>query len=230
MLGKKGAAGPLTLFRFKPRRNSLVELPANTEALLQKVTHCLITHLHPDHIDPDGIAFLKERKIPVVCSQLDQRKLKKKGLNIELALAYDKPERYLGGKLVGIQAIHGYGFVKKIAGNVMGFHLELPDDKSVYISSDTVYTDYVDQALKTYQPDITVMAAGMARLDIGDYLLMNQADLLKFVQNSPQRVLANHMEALNHCPHTREDLRQLLQKHGLQAKVDIPEDGEVVVY
>lgn len=230
MLGAKGSAAPLTLFRFKPLKNPLVDLASNAEELLSKVTHCMVTHLHPDHIDEAGIKFLLEKNIPVLCSELDEKKLKKKGLRIEKALAYDTPSSYLGGKVVGVKAIHGYGFVKKIAGNVMGFYLELPNEKSIYISSDTVYTEHVNQALSTYQPDITVMAAGMAQLDIGNLLLMNREDLVRFVKQSPGRVLANHMEALNHCPNTRADLKKLLQENGLLAKVDIPADGETVSY
>lgn len=230
MLGKKGSGSPLTLFRFKPLKNPLTELPDNAPALLEKVTHCLITHLHPDHLDAEGISFLKRKKIPLVCSVLDQKKLKKKGLNIEKALEYDKAESYSGGKIIGVKAIHGYSFVKVIAGNVMGFHLELPGDKSVYISSDTVYTEFVHNALQSFKPDVTVLAAGMAQLDIGNLLLMNRSDIVKFAKNSPGRVYANHMEALNHCPNTRSDLKTILSAESLLNKVDIPEDGETLSY
>ncbi|MEM8895100.1 MAG: MBL fold metallo-hydrolase [Bacteroidota bacterium] len=230
MLGPVGSGMPFTLFRFKPRKNPTVGLPENTNALLEKVTHCMITHLHPDHIDPAAMSMLRKNNTPVVCSSLDKKVLEKKGLNIQLSLDYWEPTEYLGGKVIGIPAIHGYGFVKKIAGNVMGFYLELPGEKSIYISSDTVYTEHVDRALSEYQPDITVMAAGKAQLDIGQPLLMHQDDMVKFVQQSPGRVLANHMEALNHCPHTRADLKQLLADNNLLDKVDIPEDGEAVSY
>lgn len=230
MLSKKGTSAPFTLFRFKPRKNPLVDLPANAYDILEKVTHCLITHLHPDHIDDEGVAFLKERNIPVVCSALDVAKLKKKGLNVTETLEYGETKDYLGGNISGVKAVHGYGFVKHIAGNVMGYHLALPDEKSIYISSDTVYTEYVDKALKQYKPDITVLAAGMAQLDFGKRLLMNSDDIVMFVQNSPKHVFANHMESLNHCPNTRADLKKLLNKHGLLEQVDIPNDGDFVSY
>lgn len=230
MLGKKGSGSPFTLFRFKPLKNPTIELPAHADQILSKVTHGLVTHLHPDHIDDEAISFLKERNIPIVCSALDRKVLAKKGLRIELALTYDAAQDYLDGRIVGIMAVHGYGFVRKIAGNVMGFYLELPDGPSIYISSDTVYTEHVDQALQSYQPDITVVAAGMAQLDLGKLLLMDRDDILRLVHQAPGRVLANHMEALNHCPNTRADLRELLQAHDLLTKVDIPEDGETVTY
>jgi L-ascorbate metabolism protein UlaG (beta-lactamase superfamily) len=230
MLGPKGSGMPFTFFRFKPRKNPTVDLPVMATELLEKVTHCLITHLHPDHIDPAAIDFLKARNIPVVCSYIDQKQLRKKGLQISSAIRYWQPEDYLGGRVIGIPAIHGYGFVRKIAGPVMGFYLDLPDELSVYISSDTIYTEEVDRALRELKPDIAVFAAGMAQLDFGDMLLMNPADIMNFIRNAPGKVIANHLEALNHCPNTRKELRADVQLQGLSDKVFIPEDGEVLVF
>lgn len=230
MLGPKGSGRPFTFFRFKPRKNPIVDLPENTADLLDKVTHCLITHLHPDHIDKVAIDFLKGRSIPVLCSYIDQRTLKRKGLQIQSALRYWQPASYLEGQITGIPAIHGYGFVKRIAGPVMGFFLELPDDLSIYISSDTVYTEDVDRALRELKPDIAVFAAGMAQLDFGDMLLMSPADMVTFIRNAPGKVIANHLEALNHCPNTRKELRADVSLQGLSEKVFIPEDGESIAF
>ncbi len=230
MLGQKGSGRTFTFFRFKPQKNPIVDLPENTDDLLEKVTHCLVTHLHPDHIDRAAIDFLKSRNISVVCSYIDQKTLKKKGLPIQSALKYWQPEKYLEGQITGIPAVHGYGFVKRIAGPVMGFHLELPGDLSIYISSDTVYTEDVDRALRDLQPDIAVFAAGMAQLDFGDMLLMSPADMMNFIRNAPGKVVANHLEALNHCPNTRKELLADVALQGLSEKVFVPEDGEMIEF
>ncbi|MEO1434268.1 MAG: MBL fold metallo-hydrolase [Bacteroidota bacterium] len=230
MLGPKGSGAPFTLFRFKPRRNPTVDLPANAPQLLEGITHCIVTHLHPDHLDDMAIDFLTSKNIPVVGSHHDLPTLQKKGLNVVLSMRHWEQKEFLGGKILSVPAIHGYGFVKKIAGYVMGVHLELPGQPSIYISSDTVYTEHVDKILKEYAPDITVMAAGKAQLDIGQPLLMHEQDQVKFVEHSPGRVFANHMESLNHCPFTREKLKHLLKSKGLLEKVDIPVDGGVVQY
>ena len=47
---------------------------------------------------------------------------------------------------------------------------------------------------------------------------------------APGKVFANHLEALNHCPTTRNQLQQELQKHQLLNKVWIPNDGESLQY
>jgi len=230
MLGKRKTIPPFTLFRYKPKRNPLVALPKNSRDILSKVTHCLITHLHPDHIDKAGEVFLRRKNIPVTCSIKDEKVLTTRGLNIVQSLNYWEPQEFLNGKITGIPAIHGYGFIAKLMGNVMGFHIELANEKSVYISSDTIFTEHVQKVLVEFKPEISVVACGTARLDIGQPLLMRMNDILKFVALAPNQVFANHLEALNHCPTTRKELRKALSENDLWDKVSIPEDGENVTY
>jgi L-ascorbate metabolism protein UlaG (beta-lactamase superfamily) len=231
MLGKKGTAGPpFTLFRFKPQRNPIVDLPNNAMPLVEKTTHCLITHLHPDHLDKEAENFLRSKQIPIICSIKDEATLRKKGLNVSQTVEYWKESDFLGGKIQGIPAVHGYGFVAKPMGNVMGFYIELPDEKSIYISADTIYTDDVHTVLTKLRPEISVVACGTAQLDVFQPLLMRMDDILKFVKNAPNQVIANHLEAVNHCPTTRNQLKNEVSAIGLSEKTFIPNDGESRMY
>jgi len=230
MLSNKGALAPFTLFRYKAKRNPLVSLPKNSQQILDRVTDCLITHLHPDHLDKEGEKFLKERNIPIVCNIIDEISLRKRGLNVEMTLDTWKTKNYLGGNIIGIPAKHGYGWISGPMGKVMGFYLELPNSPSIYISADTIFTDDVNRVLTEFKPNIAVVAAGSARLDFGKPLLMTLDDIVKFIKKSPKNVIANHLEALNHCPTTREQLKEELTKKGLLNKVFIPNDGESIEY
>ena len=230
MLGKRKTIPPFTIFRYQPKRNPLVALPKNSRDILSKVTLCLITHLHPDHIDKAGEVFLRRKSIPVICNVKDENALSKRGLNIIQSLNYWEPQDFLGGKITGIPALHGYGFIAKLMGNVMGFHIELPNQKSVYVSSDTIFTEDVQKALIELKPDIAVVACGTARLDFGQPLLMRMNDILKFTALAPGKVFANHLEALNHCPTTREELKNALADSNLLFKTAIPNDGTYVEY
>ncbi|MDR7128117.1 L-ascorbate metabolism protein UlaG (beta-lactamase superfamily) [Algoriphagus sp. 4150] len=231
MLGNKGESGPtFTFIRFKPQRNPIVSLPDNAAVLLGKVTHCLITHLHPDHIDQAGVEFLRANQTPVICSVRDEKKLKGRGVNISQTVNYWEETDFPGGRIQGIPAVHGYGFVAKLMGDVMGFFLSFPNEKSIYLSSDTVYTEAVHKVLTELKPDISVVACGTAQLDLFQPLLMRPEDILKFARNAPGKVIANHMEAVNHCPTTRLQLSELLSRSNLRSKVYIPNDGEGKVY
>lgn len=230
MLGKRKTLPPFTIFRYKPKRNPLVALPKNSREILSRVTHCFITHLHADHIDKAGEVFLRRKSIPVICSAKDEKVLVQRGLSVIQTLEYWEPQFFLDGKITGIPAIHGYGFISKLMGNVMGFVMELENEKSIYISSDTVFTEHVGKVLTELRPDIAIVACGTARLDIGQPLLMRMDDILKFATLAPGKVIANHLEALNHCPTTRQELRKALSDHGLLEKTIIPNDGECLEF
>ena len=228
MLGEIGTLLPFTLFRFKPRKNPLVPLPDNSQSILGKVTHCLITHKHPDHIDKDAVKFLMGKNIPVTCSKKDASYFKKKGLHVTQSLGYWENESFLGGTITGIPARHGYGFIASPMGNVMGYYLALRNAPSIYISADTIYTNDVEKVLCELKPDVTVVACGTAQLDFGKPLLMTLDDIVTFVAKSPKKVIANHLEALNHCPTTRTQLKERLLEAGLLEKIYIPYDGETI--
>lgn len=229
MLGDQGIMPSFTLFRHKARRNPTVPFPESAKPILERVTHCIITHQHPDHIDSKGVAFLIKKDMPITCSIKDEKAFKKKGLNVVQSLKYWEKQKFLGGTIEGIPAKHGYGFVSKPMGNVIGFYLKLHNQKSIYLSSDTIYTASVDKVLKDYKPDISVLACGTAQFDLFKQLIMNIDDILKFVKNTSGIVIANHMESINHCPLTRKELSEILINNNLIDNILIPEDGELMI-
>jgi L-ascorbate metabolism protein UlaG (beta-lactamase superfamily) len=228
MLGGVGYMPPFSFIRFKPQKNPTVQLPQNYKEILNKVTHCLITHRHPDHIDSTAIQFLVAHNIPVTCGIKDVGSLKKRGVNIVQSLKYWEKDTFLEGSITGIPAKHGYGFMAFPMGNVIGFHIVLPDHPSIYISADTIYTNDVEKVLTELKPDISVLAAGSAQFDIGRPVLMDMKDIIRFVIKSPKKVMANHLEAINHCPTTRAQLKRELSQRGLLDKVYIPNDGDTI--
>jgi len=239
MLSRKGELPPFAYFRHKSRRNPLVPLPDNAPAILDQVTHCLITHSqkwgikalqHTDHLDDAGASFLLKKNVPVLTRRQDASHLKKMGFNVVAALAYWQPTPLLGGEITAIPAQHGHRWIHALMANGAGYYLQLPGEPSIYISGDTVYTPDVDRVLTEFKPNIAVMAAGRASLDIGGPILMPMEELRTFVQKAPAKVIANHLEALNHCPTTRSQLQQALSHNGLLSKVSIPSDGETLTF
>lgn len=226
LLSDKGTMPSYTEKRFNPQKNPTVDLPDNCFEILKNVTHCLITHLHSDHLDKAGETFLIRNNIPVICSINDSDELKSRGLNVIESIEYWNKTSILGGHIEGIPAVHGYGEVAQLMGHVMGYVIQLPEQPSVYLSADTIYTDDVKHVLMSYKPDISVVAAGSAQLDEYEPILMTLEDILAFTKDSPKHVIANHMDAVNHCTTTRKTLSKVLSDKGLQDKVWIPDDGE----
>ncbi|GLS83272.1 MBL fold metallo-hydrolase [Paraferrimonas haliotis] len=235
MLSDKGALPPFSVVRFKAQKNPTVALPEGCAELLSKVTHALITHSqtfgfkplqHADHLDPAGEAFLSQNDIPVTTFAKDKAYLEKYGMKVSHGLNPWQPTEFLDGSITAVPAQHGHGWIHKVMANGCGFFIKLPGEPSLYISGDTVLTDDVRRALDELKPDITVVAAGQAQMDVGQSLLMPTAEVIDFIKLSPKQVIANHMEALNHCPVDRKTLANSLQQHGLLEKVWIPTDGE----
>lgn len=238
MLSKKGELPPFARFRYKSQRNPIVSMPDNATSILEKVTHCLITHCqkfglktlqHTDHLDNAGVFFLREKNIPVITIQQDALYLKKLGLNVISTLKHWQSEQMLEGEITAIPALHGHSWVNKIMANGAGFYIQLADEPSIYISGDTVYTKDVERTLTEFKPDIAVVAAGSSRLDVGAPILMSLDEIVTFVQTAPKWVIANHLEALNHCPTSRLQLRYKLEELRLSQRVFIPSDGETIV-
>ncbi len=237
MLSRKGQLPPFAVLRHKPERNPTVPLPENAPEILSRVTHCLVTHsqkwgleplTHTDHLDGAGKKFLKDRAVPVVCGEGDAAYMKKQGISVELALYHGRPEEFLGGRVISVPARHGHGFMHHLMVNGSGYYLALPGEPSIYIAGDTVYTEAVQRTLLELKPDIAVVAAGSASLDLGGHILMSPEEILSFVKDAPGLVIANHMEALNHCPTRRARLKEELGKAGLLSKTMIPADGETL--
>lgn len=231
MLARAGALPPLRLFDGKRERNPLVELPANAHAHLEQVTHCLITHCqkgHFDHLDRAGKQFLRERQIPVICTAHDAEHLRSRGLNVQPLPAHPGRHAFLGGTIETVRCVHGRGLVGALMEHGVGYLIRLPAQPVLYLSGDTVRSAEVERAIAQHQPDICVLPAGGARFDIGGDIIMGPPDVVALAHLARGTVVANHLEALSHCPPTRNDMRAMALAGGVEAQVRIPMDGETL--
>ncbi len=237
MLSHQGELPPFSLFKHKAKKNPIVPLPLQAAGLLDKVTDCLITHSqtfglkilqHTDHLDKRGEAFLISKNIPVVSVEKDVAYLKKQHLNVVDGLVFWEKKPYLNGHIMAIPAQHGYGWIHRYMANGAGYFIELANEPSVYICGDTILTADVRKAIVELKPDVVILAAGNASLDVGGDLLMNMHDILEVIRISPNKVIANHMDALNHCGISRKALKIALEKENVLHKVWILEDGESI--
>ena len=226
MLGRQGSLPPFRLLTSERLRNPLCELPSQFEALKARVTAALISHCqrgHVDHLDPAGIAFLKERRIPTYVSERDFRFLQKKGLEV---VALDSALPFFGGEVRLVPARHGRGFVSTFMEHGSGFLLRLPGEPSLYLMGDTVLTPEVEALILAEQPDYIVAHCGCAQLDVGQPILMSAAEILRLFELSEGVIIANHMDALDHCTISRADLGRLLREEELESRAIVLADGE----
>ncbi|WP_454056757.1 MBL fold metallo-hydrolase [Cupriavidus sp. Marseille-Q8015] len=233
MLAHKHALPPLRLSGAR-QRNPLIELPSVAESTLESVTHCLITHCqrgHFDHLDRAAKRWLRERGIPVICTPHDAAHLSERGLNVQpLHQNHEQPGPFLGGTIRTVRCTHGRGLVGKLMEHGVGYLIESPGEPALYLSGDTVLTPTIREFVARHRPQICVVPAGGARFDLGGEIIMGVEEVLDFTRLAPGIVVANHLEALSHCPVTRDDLRHAAKKAGVDSRLYIPTDGEILEF
>jgi L-ascorbate metabolism protein UlaG (beta-lactamase superfamily) len=209
-----------------PRRNPLVPLPVPAEELVAGLDAVLVTHLHRDHFD-DTAAELVPQEPPLFCQPEDAETLRERGFADVRPVAAE--EEWEGIVLTRTPARHGTGEIGAAMAPASGFVLRQPSGPSLYLAGDTILCPEVRDVLASHRPEVVVVNAGGAHFTTGDPIVMTAAEVVEVARLAPwARVVAVHLEAINHCPETRADLHQLLVEEGLVERVTVPEDGAAV--
>jgi L-ascorbate metabolism protein UlaG (beta-lactamase superfamily) len=233
MLAPRGALPSLKYLGGQRRRNPIVELPDDVDTFLASATHALITHCqrgHFDHLDRAGKRWLREHRLPVLCMPGDAAYLRERGLVVQELNAEESTEA-LGGRITPVPCLHGRGWIGKLMAHGHGYVIEWPGEPTLYVAGDTVLTDDVRHVISALPAaSVSVLPAGGAAMDFGGDLIMDADQALRAVAGGRGRFVLNHMEALDHCPTSRIELRDEAVRRGLGERVKIPEDGESMAF
>ena len=207
-------------------RNPLVELPEPAEVVVSGIDAVLVTHMHRDHFD-DTAAELLPKDVPVLCQPEDAERLRAHGFAdvrpVEASTELD------GITLTRTPARHGSGATAEAMAPVCGYLLRDSAGRKLYVAGDTVLYEAVEAVLEQHKPDVIVVNASGARFRGGDPIVMDAGDVVAVARRAPDaRVVAVHLDAINHCVQGRADLHQVLHEQGLTERVTVPEDGAAV--
>lgn len=205
----------------QPRPNPLVPLPFPVEQVLDGVQMVLVTHTHRDHWDDVAIQEIP-KDLPLLCQPEDLQKIQ--AVHFMNASAVHDTKYWSNICITRTQAQHGTGEIARAMAPSSGYVLAAEGEPTVYIAGDTIWYDQVAETIKQFNPKVIVVNAGAAQFLHGDPITMTAGDVIRVCRAAPQaEVIAVHMEAINHCLLTREELAQ--QAHSSGAHLVIPGDG-----
>jgi L-ascorbate metabolism protein UlaG (beta-lactamase superfamily) len=209
-----------------PRSNPLVALPVTAPALVTSTDAALVTHTHFDHWDAPARDLLPKNRTLFV-QPPDESKIEDAGFSAVRSVASEVAWERITITRVGGQ--HGRGDTGQRMGPVSGSVLTNPGSPTLYIAGDSVWCAEVDNAIRVHKPDVIIVNAGAAQFLEGGPITMDIEDVASVCRSAPRaKVVAVHMEAINHCVLTRDGLRAGLKSARVNSTVLIPGDGEVL--
>ena len=225
MLAEKGTYPPFPNSPRQNQHNPLVDLPTSIDNIINGVDAVIVTHLHYDHWDNAAKEALpKEIKI---FSQNEEDAIEIRNAGFQNVEVLQEDTVFDGIQLIKTKGEHGRGEVLKLAGLVCGVVFKHPEEKTLYVAGDTVWYDAVQESIDTHKPEIIVVNAGDNQFFEGGSLVMNEDDVYEVVKASPNaKVIAVHMEAVNHWNLSKEELKNFINKKEIASNVLVPDDGE----
>lgn len=221
----KGFKGTLNSHLNWPR----VELPFSTNEILKDVDAVIITHTHLDHLDETAIKAIPKDILMFSQDEKDKAYLEKSGFkNVKIMTKNssigDVKLSITGGLHGSQELVFKY---KELLGKVSGVVFSAKNEKTIYLAGDTVFNKDVEDVIKNYNPEIIILNSGDAQLGDGSSILMTKEEVLATHKVAPKaKIIAVHMEAVNHSALSRYELKEYSKQKGMEDFVFIPKDGE----
>jgi L-ascorbate metabolism protein UlaG (beta-lactamase superfamily) len=207
--------------------NPTADLPCPVEEVVHGIEAILVSHVHIDHFDRAAKELLP-KGIPLFCQPSDLENLTRMGFQsvrrIDLSCTWE------GVTFTRTEGQHGIGTWRERMGNVSGFVLQAENEPTVFWAGDSIWCEAVEQVVIDFEPDIIITHSGGAKFPDSDPIIMDAEQTITACQAAPNAVVvAVHLEALDHCPVTRTDLRSMAEKAGIASQqLLIPADGEIL--
>jgi L-ascorbate metabolism protein UlaG (beta-lactamase superfamily) len=225
MLAEKGTYPPFPNSPRQEQNNPLVGLPTSIDNIIKNIDAVIVTHLHLDHWDDAAKEALpKEIKI---FAQNEENATEIRNAGFQNVEVLHEDTVFEGIQLIKTKGEHGRGEILKIAGLVCGVVFKHSTEKTLYVAGDTVWYDAVQKVIDTHKPEIIVVNAGDNQFFEGGSLVMGKDDVYEVLKAAPDaKIIAVHMEAVNHWALSREELKNFANEKGISSNVLVPDNGE----
>lgn len=211
------------------QKNPTVELKMPVDDVVKDVDLVLVTHTHEDHFDKVASKSLN-KSMELMIQPADKDYFLKEGFGN--ATVIDQSKLWNGINIYRVDGEHGTGEVLKMMGKTSGFILKAKNQPTVYIVGDALWADNINKNIKKFKPDYIIVNSGGALIKgfENSPIIMDEAQTMALIRESGKaKVIAVHMDALDHCRTTRNSLTQKAAQYNIgKDKLIIPQDAEVI--
>jgi L-ascorbate metabolism protein UlaG (beta-lactamase superfamily) len=205
--------------------NPLVDLPCPPEEIMAGAEVVIVSHLHSDHFDPEAQRLLP-KNLPVFCQPGDEDAIRAHGF--EQVTPVVDAVAWNGISLTRTPGQHGTGPELAEMGTVSGFVFQAPGEPTLYWAGDTVLYEPIHEVLARFRPDVIVTHSSGAMWKGSGPIVMDAVQTLAVCRAAPDsRVVAIHLDSLDHGEVSRDELRAQARAAGIpDSQLLIPADGE----
>jgi L-ascorbate metabolism protein UlaG (beta-lactamase superfamily) len=209
------------------QKNPTVELTMPVEDILKDIDLVIVTHTHEDHFDKSASSILN-KSVELIMQPADKEFFKNEGFSN--ATVVEDQKVWNGITIHRVEGKHGSGKVLEMMGKTSGFILMAKNQPTIYIVGDTIWNEDIKKDIEKFKPDYIIVNSGGALIKgFGDTpIIMNEMQTMALIAASGKaKVIAVHMNALDHCFTTRAVLKKKAAELKIgKDKLIIPDDGE----
>lgn len=185
--------------------------------------------MHADHFEKHTAALLDHALPLFVQNEADLATIVAWGFS-DVRILSDRGTTFGQLTLTRVPAQHGLTPATD-CGPASGVVFTAATEPTLYLAGDTVWYEGVAANLERFRPSVTVLNCCGATLRSRGRIIMDEEDVLAVCQAAPwTRVVASHMETVNHGNISREYLRTFVDRLGVGKQVLIPADGETLEF
>jgi len=210
--------------------NPLADLPISPSEALTDVDMILLSHLHSDHFDKSAQEILP-KDIKVSCQPQDEEPLKRLGFSDVQPI--EDEITFKGVRIIRTKAEHGKGTVLTEMGLASGYVFISSKEPIVYWIGDSILCERIYEIIDSFRPEVIITHSSGAVWGINKELIVMDAEQTLRICSyaSASRVVAIHLESLDHGTVSRDDLFKARNSGGVSSNnLIIPKDGETLVF